>query len=104
MTGVWVGELKLAAIGVRLSTGWITSHGFSLNVDPDLDAFRAIIPCGLHGRGVTSLAECSGTVPGMTDVARRVARSFATVFERQRLDADRPEERLSNPPDREVSS
>jgi lipoyl(octanoyl) transferase len=104
MTGVWVGELKLAAIGVRLSTGWITSHGFSLNVGPDLDAFRTIVPCGLHDRGVTSLAECSGTVPEMTDVARRVARSVATVFERQPMEPDRPEERLSNLPDPEVSS
>jgi lipoyl(octanoyl) transferase len=56
LTGVWVGDAKLAAIGVRIGTGWVTSHGFALNVGDDLAGFEAIVPCGIRGKAVTSLA------------------------------------------------
>jgi lipoyl(octanoyl) transferase len=54
-TGVWVGEKKIAAIGVKFSSGWIASHGFALNVKTDLSWFDRITPCGIREFGITSL-------------------------------------------------
>ena len=59
LTGVWVGKEKIAAIGIHVSR-WITSHGFALNITPDLDFFRAMRPCGLSGDQVTSLEQVLG--------------------------------------------
>lgn len=81
LTGVWVGHEKVAAIGVRLSR-WVTSHGFALNVDPDLLHFDLIVPCGIADRGVTSLARLLGRVPDMAEVRARVVGAFCDVFER----------------------
>jgi len=79
-TGVWTARGKLAAIGIRVSSGWITSHGVALNVDPDLRYFEAIVPCGIPDRGVTSLAMEVGSPPTMGAVSRALSRSFRDVF------------------------
>ena len=80
LTGVWTGGRKIAAIGIRVSSGWVTSHGFALNVEPDLDYFANIVPCGIRGREVTSLAECTGGPVPMAAVEDAVVSAFAEVF------------------------
>ena len=80
LTGVWVGEEKVAAIGVRLSK-WVTSHGFALNVSTDLAQFGLIVPCGISDRGVTSLERLLGTAPPMDSVGDRVVHHICRIFE-----------------------
>jgi lipoic acid synthetase len=77
--GVWVGEEKIAAIGVKVARGR-TRHGFALNVDPDLSMFGHIVPCGIRNRGVTSLARVIGEAPDMHAVVDAVAEQFALSF------------------------
>ncbi len=79
-TGVWVGGAKVAAIGIRVSSGWITSHGFALNADPDLSCFDAIVPCGLHGREVTSVSRLLGRKVRAEDAAPAVVAAMASEF------------------------
>lgn len=84
--GVWVrrpekgltAEDKIAAIGVRIRK-WVTFHGVSLNVDPDLDHFTGIVPCGISQFGVTSLADL-GLTATMADVDLALKRTFADIF------------------------
>jgi lipoyl(octanoyl) transferase len=79
--GIWIGNDKIAAIGVRIAR-WVTSHGFALNVSTNLDHFRLITPCGLHGTGVTSIAHLAGREIAMDEVRTIVAAKFAEIFER----------------------
>ena len=80
LTGVWVGEEKLAAIGVRIQR-WVTSHGFALNHTTDLSHFGLIVPCGIQDRGVTSL-EHLGCTASRDEVEARIVAHFADVFGR----------------------
>lgn len=80
--GIWVGNDKIAAIGVRVAR-WVTSHGWALNVNTNLEHFRLITPCGLQGTGVTSIARQIGRAVDMNDVRAILARNFAEVFERE---------------------
>ena len=82
--GIWVvrpsgNEEKIAAIGVRVRQ-WVTYHGLALNVDPELEHYRGIVPCGIAEHGVTSLAEL-GIAASMEEVDTALRRAFAEVFE-----------------------
>ncbi len=85
LTGVWVGDEKVAAIGVRVARGR-TRHGFALNVDPDLGMFEHIVPCGIRDKGVTSLARLLGAPIEMSAVVDRVIEEFADAFGHVQVD------------------
>ena len=89
LTGAWLGDEKIGAIGVRIAR-WVTSHGFALNVGTDLSAFELIVPCGIRNRGVTSLERALGRTLSLDDVMDRLAAHFAAVFEHSRLDLEQP--------------
>ncbi len=80
LTGVWVDDAKIAAIGVKLSASGVTQHGFALNVATDLRYFQQIIPCGIADKGVTSLERLLGTAPPHAEVEQQVAAAFGEVF------------------------
>ena len=82
MTGVWVNNEKIAAIGVKVSR-WVTMHGFALNVNTDLSKFERIIPCGIFHKGVTSMQRVLGREIQFEAVKKVIANSFAEVFNRQ---------------------
>jgi lipoate-protein ligase B len=92
--GVWVdspaGEAKLAALGVHLSR-WVTSHGFAYNVSTDLRNFDLIVPCGVAGKGVTSLERALGRAVPLGEVRERLVAQFAYVFDREPLHVSRTE-------------
>jgi lipoyl(octanoyl) transferase len=79
-TGVWHGDDKVSAIGVRLMRARVTLHGFALNCDPELSWFDGIIACGLPGHGATSLSRLAGCLITVADVAPVLERHLEGVF------------------------
>jgi lipoyl(octanoyl) transferase len=79
LTGCWVGREKIGAIGVRIAR-WVTSHGFAFNVTTDLAPFSLIVPCGIRGRGVTSLERILGRAVDVDDVMTHLARQIADLL------------------------
>ena len=85
-TGVWVKDEKVAAIGVKVTAGRITQHGFALNVNTDLSYFSRIVPCGIRDRGVATLAGILGREIPAADVAAIFVKAFGTVFSMEMLE------------------
>ena len=80
LTGTWVKDKKIAALGVRISR-WVTMHGFSLNINPDLNFYKNIIPCGIKEYGVTSMAKImDNEVPSMDEVKTKMTKHFTKNF------------------------
>lgn len=96
LTGAWVGERKIAAIGVHVRH-WITAHGFALNVCPDLAHFQSIQPCGLDSASVVSMAHLMPDPPTLTQVETELARQFGAVFGLGVEEVD-PRHLLEDPP------
>jgi lipoyl(octanoyl) transferase len=82
VTGVWAGERKIGSIGIHISRG-VTTHGFAINVNNDLQPFEWIVPCGIEDCHMTSLARELGGVQGFGRFADTVAERFAAIYERQ---------------------
>lgn len=84
-TGVWVGDRKICAIGVRVER-WVASHGFALNVNTDLQPFREIIPCGIPDGGITSVQDVLGRGVEPAALIGPLISNFGNVFERTMVD------------------
>ncbi len=97
-TGVWSGDRKVCAIGVRLMRMRVSLHGFALNCTTDLSWYEAIVPCGLATEGVTSLSQLAGRTISVGDATIPILRHFERVFDvelRSAADAAEPFENLA---------
>ena len=85
LTGIWAGDAKIGSIGVHVSRG-VTTHGFAVNVDNDLQPFEWVVPCGIDGVRMTSVAKIKGHGEGISCFRKRMAYRFAQAFGmRQRI-------------------
>ncbi|MBW2183444.1 MAG: lipoyl(octanoyl) transferase LipB [Deltaproteobacteria bacterium] len=78
--GVWVGNEKIAAIGIAVKSSWTTMHGFALNINPDLNHYALIVPCGISDRGVTSLSKLLGKPISQKEVRQKLIQHYQDVF------------------------
>ncbi|MDN5293671.1 MAG: lipoyl(octanoyl) transferase [Eubacteriales bacterium] len=92
--GVWIGDRKIAAIGIGVSR-WITYHGFAFNINPNLEHFSYIVPCGIREKGVTSLARELGQEVAVTEVIEPLRRHAAVVLNLEWVETLAGEEALS---------
>jgi lipoyl(octanoyl) transferase len=95
LTGVWVGNEKICAMGIRCSR-WVTMHGFALNVNTDLNYFNNIVPCGIQDKAVTSLEKLTGNKVDIKEVKKRIVFHFEKVFETSIKDMGGQEELEQN--------
>lgn len=90
-TGVWIENRKIAAIGIKISN-WVSMHGFAFNVNTDLQLYNGIIPCGIIGKEVTSLAKELGKEISIEEVKEKLLRNFIEVFQYDRIETLQKEE------------
>ena len=85
LTGVWVEDEKIAALGVRISR-WVTMHGFALNVNTDLTYYDSIIPCGIFDYGITSMEHILGGKQNMSKIKSILSAVFLDVFQLKKME------------------
>ena len=85
LTGVWINEKKIAAIGIKVSR-WVTMHGFAFNVNTDLSLFNGIIPCGIKDKEVTSLKNELGETVILDEVKSKLLNEFKNIFNYDKID------------------
>ncbi|MCC5940912.1 MAG: lipoyl(octanoyl) transferase LipB [Balneolaceae bacterium] len=95
LTGVWVGEEKICAMGIRCSR-WVTMHGFAFNINTDLSYFNHIVPCGIENKSVTSLSKIIGQFIEPSNVKSKLADHFAEIFDAEMISANTAEPKLQN--------
>jgi len=86
LTGVWVEDEKIAALGVRISR-WVTMHGFALNVNTDLAYYDSIIPCGIFDYGITSMKHILGENQNISKIKSTLSAIFLDVFQLKKMEA-----------------
>jgi lipoyl(octanoyl) transferase len=94
-TGVWLGERKIAAIGIKVSR-WVTMHGFAFNVNTDLNLFNGIIPCGIQDKSVTSLSKELKKEINIQEVKEKLLKNFSYVFNYNKVFKKQREEILQS--------
>jgi lipoyl(octanoyl) transferase len=92
-TGVWIGDRKIAAIGIKVSR-WVTMHGFAFNINTDLKLFNGIIPCGIQDKSVTSLSKELNKAISIPEVKERILNNFSHVFNYDKVISKQREEVL----------